>query len=147
MKRYRKGMRVLCKLPAITRQRLICTVQKQVEKTVVVDLPCTIKGFKTVSIDLNCIIEIVPPPEPKEQKKPPLAPPNSPYGRLKQRLMDMVTDQPYRRPPEEPPPAPIIQSKPESKPIQSSCIFDLINIDDLNPEEIKLMKQLLQENK
>ena len=147
MNRYQKGMKVLCKLPAITRQKIVCTVQKQVGDTVVVDLPCIIKGFKTVSVDINSIIEILPPPAPKIEKKPPPAPPDSTYGRLKQRLINMATDQPYRPPPAEPPPAPIIESKPASQHNQSSCIFDLISMDDLTEDEIKLMNQLLQENK
>lgn len=149
MNRYQKGMKVLCKIPAITRQNLICTVQKQVDdKTLIIDLPCTIKGFKTVSIDSSSIIEILPPPAQKIEKKPPPAPEHSTYGRLKKRLMEMATDQPYRPPPEEPPPAPIIESKPASNHnMQSSCIFDLISIDDLTEDEIKLMKQLQEENK
>ena len=149
MNRYQKGMKVMCTLPAITRQSLICTVQKQVDdKTLIIDLPCTIKGFKTVSIDSSCVIEIIPPPAPKIEKKPPPAPANSVYGRLKQRLINMATDQPYRPPPVEPPPAPIIESKPVSNHnVQSSCIFDLISIDDLTEDEIKLMNQLLRENK
>tara|TARA_B100000085_G_scaffold97431_1_gene88427 strand:+ start:1135 stop:1581 length:447 start_codon:yes stop_codon:yes gene_type:complete len=148
MNKYQQGMKILCEIPAITRQKMICTVQKQVGKTVVADLPCVIKGFKTIQIDIGSIVEIIPPPAPKTKTKPPPAPPDSPYGRLKETLKQIATNQPYTPPPtEQPPPAPIIESKPESKPIMSSCIFQLLSEEDLSPEEIKLMKQLQKENK
>ena len=148
MKTYQQGMKILCSLPAITRQKMICTVQKQVGETVIADLPCVIKGFKTIQIDVDSIIEIIPPPAPKTKSKPPPAPPNSAYGRLKETLKKMATNQPYRAPAprEEPPPAPIIESKPAST-NKSSCIFQLINEDDLNEDELALMKQLQKENK
>ena len=148
MNTYHQGMKILCNLPAITRQKMICTVQKQVGKTVVADLPCVIKGFKTIQIDVGSIIEIIPPPAPKTKSKPPPAPANSAYGRLKETLKRMATNQRYRppAPQKQPPSPPIIKSKPAST-NQSSCIFQLINEDDLNEDELALMKQLQQENK
>ena len=137
------GQKAWCSLPHITRVQLICTITEVYESGCAVDLPSTIRGVSKAFVkhgDLHLI------PEPKKKPEPQkiVAPPDSPYGRIKQRLMEMSKVQPPSRPePKREEPIQKQVSKPAPK--EAGSIFQLLNPDDLTPEELELMKEIQKE--
>lgn len=142
--RYQINDKVFCKIKALTRIQLLCTIIKFVDDCAVVQLPYKMKGLTTATIAIKDIISKQEPPQRAPKTNRP-APPDSPFGKIKERLLQISSARPPEpprppRPAEEPPRPPSIQ-KQASKP-NDNCIFSLLNPDDLTPEELKMIKDL-----
>lgn len=135
------GQKAWCKIPHVTRAQLICTITEVHESGCSVDLPCTMRGISKAFVKHADMELIKLQPKPAKQKKV-VAPPDSTYGRIKQRLVEMSRSKPPERP--EPKRIQPIQ-KQASKPKEAGSIFQLLNHDDLTPEEIKLMQEIEKE--
>lgn len=138
---YQKGFKAWCKIPHVTRAPLICTITEVHESGCAVDLPCTMRGISKAFVKHSDMELIKEQPKPAKQTKE-IAPADSPYGRIKQRFVEMSRSKPPQRP--EPKREEPIQ-KQASKPKEAGSIYQLLNHDDLTPEEIKLMQEIEQE--
>ena len=134
------GMKAYCKLPHVTRVQLLCTITEVHESGCSVDLPSTIRGISRAFVNFS---DMEVRPEPKKKKiERSVAPPDSPYGRIKQRLMDMS------RAPSRPEPKrqePIQKQVSKQAPKEAGSIFQLLDPADLTPEELELMKEIQKE--
>lgn len=80
--------KVWCKIKAISNVQLLCTINMIVDKVVVVELPCEMKGFKVCTISIKDIVSKQEPVKKIHIPRTP-APIESPFGRVKQRLLQI----------------------------------------------------------
>ena len=135
------GQKAWCSLPHITRVQLLCTITEVYESGCMVDLPSTIRNVSRAFVK-HGDIDLIPEPKKKPEPQKMTAPPDSPYGRIKQRLMEMS------RVPNRPEPKreePIQKQVSKQAPKEAGSIFQLLNHDDLTAEEIKLMQEIQKE--
>lgn len=136
------GMKAWCKLPHVTRVQLLCTITEVHDSGCSVDLPSTIRGVSKAFVKFSDM-EVKPEPKKKKVEKA-VAPPDSQYGKIKQRLVEMSRSKPPSRP-EPKKEEPVQKQVSKQAPKEAGSIFQLLNPDDLTPEELELMKEIQEE--
>lgn len=142
--KMKTGMKAWCKLPQVTRVQLLCTITAVGESGCHVDLPSTIRGVSRAFVSFKDM-DVVPAPKKKQQVEKTVAPPDSPYGKIKQRLVEMSRSKPPSKPaPKREEPIQKQVSKEEPSTVAGS-LYQLLNPADLTREELELMQEIQKE--